>query len=339
VKRTRIGLADVADLDNLAEATFRAARGKRHRAEVGAFLSRLDQNLEGLRREILDGSIRVGQGRHFRIRDPKPRQIYAPCFRERVLHHAVMRPIGPVLDRGLVDDAYACRTGKGTFAAVQRAQQHARRFPWYVKMDIRAYFASIDHAILEQRLRSRFKGEEVLGLIHRIVAAHQDAPDKGLPIGSLTSQVFANDYLDPLDRFLLETRRVAGLVRYVDDFVFWTCKRAEAVRTTQEIQAFLARELLLTAKEPVQINRSERGVTICGFRVRPGTIRLSQRRRRRYLDARRHCEQDYLAGRIDAGELQRAYDAAHAITAHADARAWRRARAASWPGTEWYDRV
>jgi hypothetical protein len=111
------------------------------------------------------------------------------------------------------------------------------------------------------------------------------------------------------------------------------------VRIRDEVKAFLARQLLLTAKEPVAMNRSDRGVTVCGFRVRPGTIRLSQCRRRRYLDARRRCEADYRAGRIDAGELQRAYDAAHAITAHADARAWRRARSASWPGTHWYDHV
>jgi RNA-directed DNA polymerase len=335
----RISLEDVADLENLAEATFRAARGKRHRAEVAAFLRRLDQNLETLHREILDGSIPLGRGRRFRIRDPKPRQIYAPCFRERVLHHALMRPISPVLDRALVDDSYACRIGKGSLAAVARAQQHTRRFPWYVKMDIRAYFASIDHAILERRLRTRLKGEDVLRLIQRIVDAHEDAPGKGLPIGSLTSQIFANDYLDPLDRFLLETCGASGLVRYMDDFVFWTSTRADAIRIREEVKTILAQQLLLTAKEPIAMNRSARSVTICGFRVRPGTIRLSQRRRRGYLDARRRCEEDYRSGRIDAGQLQRAYDSAHAITAHADAGAWRRARSASWPGTEWHDHV
>src|SRR5262249_13964528 len=124
-----------------------------------------------------------------------------------------------------------------------------------------------------------------------------------------------------------------------DDFVFWTRTRAEAVWIRDEVKAFLAQQLLLTAREPVAMNRSERGVTVCGFRVRPGTIRLSQRRRRRDLDARRRGAADYQAGRIDALRLQRAYDAAHAITAHADARAWRRARSASWPGTQWYDHV
>jgi hypothetical protein len=206
-------------------------------------------------------------------------------------------------------------------------------------MDVRSYFASIDHDLLEKRLRGRLKGDGVLRLIGRIVAAHEDAPGKGLTIGSLTSQVFANDYLDPLDRFLLEDRGVEGLVRYMDDFVFWARTRASALAIRDEVKRFLSRRLLLSAKETVQINRSERGVTICGYRVRPGTIRLSQRRRRRYLDVRRRWERDYLARRIDACSLQRGHDTAYAITAHADARAWRRARAASWPGQEWYDQV
>src|SRR5262249_20159457 len=151
-------------------------------------------------------------------------------------------------------------------AAVRRAQQHARRFPWYVKMDVRSYFASIDHDVLERRLRTRLKGEGVLGLIRRIVAAHEDAPGKGLPIGSLTSQIFANDYLDPLDRFLLESCRVAGLVRYMDDFVFWMRTRGDAVAVRDDARAFLSERLLLVAKEPSQLNRSARGVTVCGFR-------------------------------------------------------------------------
>jgi hypothetical protein len=206
-------------------------------------------------------------------------------------------------------------------------------------MDVRSYFANIDHAVLERRLRTRLKGEGVLNLIGRIVAAHEDAPGKGLPIGSLTSQIFANAHLDPLDRFLLESCRVEGLVRYMDDFVFWTRTRREAAAIRDDARAFLSERLLLTAKEPSQLNRSARGVTICGYRVRPGTIRLSQRRRRRYLEARRRCEADYLAGRIDAVGLQHAHDAALAITAHADARSWRRARASSWPGGEWRDEV
>ena len=91
------------------------------------------------------------EGHRFEIRDPKPRAIFAPCFRERVLHHALMDRIGPVLDRALINDSYACRAGKGTLAATARVHEHVRRFPWYAKMDVRAYFASIRHSILMER--------------------------------------------------------------------------------------------------------------------------------------------------------------------------------------------
>ncbi len=339
MKRTRIELDDVAELGNLAEAAFRAARGKRSRPEVAGFLGQLDEELADLRRAILDDSIEVGRGQRFEIRDPKPRKIFAPCFRERVLHHALMALVGPVLERTLVDDSFACRTGKGSLAAVKRAQRHVRRFPWYAKLDVRAYFASVDHAILQDRLGCVLKGERLLHLISCIIGSHEDSPGKGLPIGSLTSQCFANFYLGPLDRFLLEMRRVEGLVRYMDDFVLWTGTRKEAVESAEAAASFLESRLSLTAKQPVQVNRSVRGVTVCGYRVLPGALRLSQRRRRRYLAALRAMEAAYRSGRLDALGLQRASAAALAITAHADAAPWRRARQAARPGMAGEDLV
>ncbi len=157
MKPTRIALEDVASWDNLTRALERAARGKRYRPEVMAFLARADAHLAELQSQMLDGTVPLGRMTRFRIRDPKPRVIHAPSFPERVLHHAIVAHVGPVLDRALVDDTFACRTGKGTLAAVQRCQQHVRRFPWYAKLDIRQYFASVDHAVLKAQLRRRLK--------------------------------------------------------------------------------------------------------------------------------------------------------------------------------------
>jgi len=216
MKRTRIELDEIASWHNLNLALERAARGKRYRPEVMAFLESADVNLATLQSQLLAGTVPLGNMTRFHIRDPKPRVIHAPCFQERILHHAIMAHVGPVLERALVDDTFACRTGKGTLAAVQRSQHHVRRFPWYAKLDIRQYFASVDHEILKGQLRRRLKPGPLLTLLDRIIDAHQDAPGKGLPIGALTSQVFANFYLTPLDRFLLETCKVAGMVRYMD---------------------------------------------------------------------------------------------------------------------------
>jgi RNA-directed DNA polymerase len=324
MKRSNVSLEDIADWHNLANAAYRAARGKRQRSEVQAFLGDLNARLTTLQRQILEGSVVVGNSRCFTIHDPKPRIIHAPCFRERVLHHALMAQVGPVLDRALVYDTYACRTGKGTVAAVRRVQQHVRRFPWYGKLDIRAYFASIDHAVLKDKLRQRLKNNGVLALIGKIIESHHQLPGKGLPIGALTSQHVANFYLDGSDRLLLEQCHVAGMVRYMDDVVWWCRSRDHVREVLHAAEMYLQQKLRLTVKLPIQINRSERGVSMCGYRVLPDTVRLSRRRRQRYALARRYWERAYANGKIDERMLQAAYSSALAITAHADAASWRR---------------
>ncbi|MBK8908172.1 MAG: hypothetical protein IPM60_09775 [Rhodospirillales bacterium] len=324
MRRSAVSLADVADAHNLAAAFWQASRGKAARADVAAFRANLDRELACLRGEILDGTVQLGEMRAFRIHDPKPRLIHAPAFRERVLHHALMAHAGPVLDRALVFDTYACRRAKGALAAVRRCQQHARRFPWYAKIDIRAYFASIDHPVLNAMLRRKFKDRPLLDLIARIIDAHHDRPGKGLPIGALTSQHFANFYLAGLDRLLLEGCGVGGMVRYMDDVAWWTDSR-EAVRATLKTAgAFVRDDLLLDVKQPVQIGRSAGGLSFCGFRILPGALLLSRRRKRRYAQCRRKWERAFAEGEIGAPALQAGYCSALAITLHADAAAWRR---------------
>jgi hypothetical protein len=326
-RRSAITLEDVASLDTLAAAFWRAARPHRDRAEVQRGAADLDGFLARLRDDVLAGRSPDGRWTAFSIRDPKPRQILAPCFRDRVLHHALMAHMGPVLERALVADTFACRAGKGTLAAVHRAQQHVRRFPWFVKIDVRAYFAS-DHSILRAVLARRFKDPGLLALCDAILASVPGGPGRGLPIGALTSQYFANSYLDALDRYLLEGLRVRGMVRYMvrymDDVVWWCDSREAARATLAAVQDFAARERAVAIKASARIGRSAHGVTFLGFRILPGALRLSLRRRRRYAAARDRWERRYAAGTIDPRQLQAGYDAALAITAHASARAWRR---------------
>lgn len=260
MKRSPVGLAAVADWHTLAAAFHRAALGKRSRPEVQRFAANLEPELAALRGEILAGTVAVGRARRFRIHDPKPRLIHAPCFRERVLHHALMAHVGPVLDRALVDDTYACRVGKGALAAVQRAQHHARHWPWWAKIDIRAYFAGIDHERLKDLLVRRFRDPGLLHLMGRIIDAHADSPGKGLPIGALTSQQFANFYLGGSDRRLLEGCRVRGYVRYMDDSVWWGESQTAVRAALTEARPFAAEHLALQVKEPSQLGRSARGL-------------------------------------------------------------------------------
>ena len=330
-KRSSLSLLEIASLDTLAAAFHQAARGKRERPEVQAMSQTLDRELARLSSDILAGRVPDGHWDSFQIHDPKRRQILAPCFRDRVLHHALMIHAAPVLERALIADTFACRPGKGTLAAVKRAQQHLRRFPWFVKVDVRAYFASIDHHILRQVLRRRFKHSGVLSLCDRILLQTPCGAERGLPIGALTSQHFANTYLDALDRFLLESLQVRGMVRYMDDLVWWCDDGNQAKQTLHEAKQFVWRERRLVLKPTALLGRSDQGLPFLGFRILPGVLRLSLRRRRRYRAARARWEREYEERRVEETQLQAGYAAALGITAHADAVAWRRAELARKP--------
>jgi len=334
MQRTRIDLEAIADIHNLARAAWLAGRRKRRSPEALAFFQDFERSLARLAAGIQDGTRPLGLYRPFTVWDPKRRLIHAACFEDRVLHHAVFAQAGPVLERAMVDSSYACRPGKGPLAAVQRAQAALRRYPWYVKIDIRGYFPAIDQARLMTLLERCFKGAPFLALLRRIIAGYETAPGKGLPIGTLASQFFANYYLDALDRLLLERLRVCDHVRYMDDVIWWCEDRAQATETLRQVRDFAAQVCLLEVKETAQINRSTHGVGFLGYRVLPGTLRLSHRRRRSYQERRRHWERAHAAGWIDGAGLQRAYAAVHGITAHAASRGWRAKNLSRFPPVE-----
>jgi len=324
VKRTRITLAEIAAADNLALATWKAARSKRHRPDVAEFLARSDRSLARLAQDILSARVPYGGYRSFTIHDPKHRIIHAACFEDRVLHHAIMNLAEPTFERALVPTTYACRPGRGVHRAVAQVQRNLQRYPWFGKVDVEGYFPSIDHGRLAELLARRFKGADVLDLFGRILSTYQAAPGKGLPIGSLTSQHFANYYLDGADRLLLAHPLVCAHVRYMDDIIWWGHAKDDVKRVLGELRAYLECERLLALKPEVQINRSERGVTYCGYRVLRGAIRLTPRKRRRYAQLRAEWEDGWCCGRIDSLQLQHGYDAVHAITLHADSASWRK---------------
>ena len=327
-KRSGVQLMDIASLSNLTLAYTRAARGKRRRTEVMRFEAKLWNELHALSEDIRDLRVSVGVFQSFRIFDPKPRTIHAPCFRERVLHHAMMAPMGPILDGCLVSDTFACRVGKGCLAAVERAEHHLRRFPVFVKIDIRRYFDSIHHDLLKTLLRRRFKDREVLALCERVIDAYEVEPGRGLPIGALTSQYFANTYLEPLDRFILQTVRARGMVRYMDDCAWWMDDLAAAKKSLTMVRSFVTERLKLGLHPKAYIQRSTKGLSFLGYRLFPGTRRLSRRRKQRYTRARQAWERAYQLGLIDAHALQRGYEGAWATTLYANSLRFRQAELA-----------
>jgi retron-type reverse transcriptase len=324
MKRQHIALTDIAAYDNLLQATWKAAKGKQHRPDVQHFIAHLDDSVQQLSNAILQGNAPTGRYRQFYIHDPKLRLITAVCFEDRVLHHAIMNLAEPIFERTLINHTYACRPHKGVHKAVQQVQKNLRRFAWFVKVDIQRYFPSIDHARLLQLLSRRFKGEDFLNLLWRIIDSYHATPNKGLPIGSLTSQHFANYYLDGADRFLANHAQVGAVVRYMDDTVWWCDDKTTAKQVLKQLTDYLETERLLQLKANSQINRSERGVTYCGYRILPATCRLTLRKKRRYQQLRQRWEYLWQTGEINSLKLQQAYDAVHAVTLHTDSLAWRK---------------
>jgi RNA-directed DNA polymerase len=170
MKRLAIRLEDLAERANLVLAVWKASRGKTAQPAVARFLAGLDGNLDVLAASILDGSAPSGHASRFVIHDPKQRVIHAACFADRVLHHAILNLAEPRFETMLVASTYACRPGKGVHAAVAAVQQGLRAWPWFVQVDVDAYFPSIRHDLLLALLARRFKGAGFLDLLGRIVA-------------------------------------------------------------------------------------------------------------------------------------------------------------------------
>jgi len=277
-----------------------------------------------MREQLEQGTIAIGDYNHFMVRDPKERRICAASFRERVLHHAIMNVCEPVLERYAIHDSFACRKGKGMHRAVRRAQSFCRTHDWCLKLDIAKYFDSVDHGILLGLLARRFKDARLLDLFAKLLAGYETGPGKGLPIGNLTSQHFANYYLGLLDHEIKEHLRVPGYVRYMDDMLVWGESREELKGRLGSIRAFLRDRLALKLKEGVQLKHAAAGVSFLGFRIFPWRIALARRSRRRFVRKHRLYEQWFEEGVLEKKELARRVEALVGFTRLADAAGFRR---------------
>lgn len=271
----------MADPENIRLAYLRAIRGKCHKASVQAFGRRLDEEVRRIREGLLSGSMTWGPYHQFRVYDPKERLICAAPFRDRVAQHAIMALCEASFESYQIYDSYACRRGKGLDGALARAQRHARYSRWYAKLDVRKYFDSIDQEILKGLLRRRFKDARLLTAFDALIESWSSAPGKGIPIGNLSSQYFANHYLGVWDHFCVESLLTSRYVRYMDDFVAWGNDKERLKDWAEAARSFLQEQLGLEVK-PLCLNACIRGMTFLGYRVFPGVTLLSRRSRVRF---------------------------------------------------------
>lgn len=324
MKRSGSLYCRISTYENLCLAFWKAAKGKHNRPQVIEFRNDFEVNIRKLGDQLLRHEPDIGHYRFFQVFDPKQRSICAAGFSERVLHHAIMNICEPVLESYAIYNSYACRKGKGTRKAITRSQTYARKFNWYLKLDIRKYFDSIDHGIMMQQLSRRIKDKDVLALFRKILETYHTAPGKGMPIGNLISQHLANFYLGGFDHWIKEERRFPAYLRYMDDFILFGQDKACLKMELAQIRRFLAEQLALELKEDIQLNRSSRGIAFLGYRVFPQTIRLSPGSRRRFLKKFRRYERKWQAGKWTVGDLVRHMEPLIEFTRAADTNSFRR---------------
>ena len=296
-------------LENLYRAYRRCRRRKRNTVNALRFEQNLEENLVALHEELSAGTYRPGRSVAFLLEKPKRREIFAADFRDRVVHHVLVGYLEPRWERRFIHDSYACRPGKGTHAGVERLQSFTRqvtangtRRAWYLQLDVRAFFNSIDREILYARLAAKEDDPALLGFIRTLVfydpTAHcilrrahpsdfeqlpvhktlfKAAPGCGLPIGNLTSQFFANVYLDALDQFVKHHLKAHYYVRYCDDLVLLSTDRAELAAWEVEIEAFLSRTLHLALNERRRLRPVSDGIDFLGYIVRPDYLLVRRR--------------------------------------------------------------
>ncbi len=301
----------IYDFQNLHSAYLRARKGKRYRSEVLQFSSSLEENLIQLQNELIWKTYKTGKYREFLVLEPKRRNVSALPFRDRVLQHALVAMIEPIWERRFVYDSYACRPGKGTLAGANRAQNFLRKIKqkygevYALKADISKYFASIDHKTLKLLIRKRVACASTLSLLDNVINSTPGA--KGIPLGNLTSQLFANIYLHELDEFVKYRLCEKYYVRYMDDFIIIHQNKSYLHDVRRKIECFIWQHLQLctnakTQVFPVGIIHS-RALDFLGYRIWPCYRKLRKDVTKRINKRLRHLQVLYAKGIIDAEQL------------------------------------
>lgn len=337
IKTYRRLYPQVCDFENLYLAYRAARKGKRSKATVAAFEFNQEAELAQLQADLLEKCYQPGAYNSFYVHDPKPRLISAAPFRDRVAHHALCRVIEPIFEARFIHDSYACRVGKGTHKALDRCQQFARRYRYVLQCDVKQFFPSIDHALLRDRLAYWLADADLLWLIDRILASGigvlaeaytmvwfpGDEPaaaqrPRGLPIGNLTSQFWANVYLDMLDQFVKRELKVGAYLRYCDDFLLFADEKTQLQEWRQAVIEKLAALRLTLHEGRAQVAPVTTGIPFLGFRVYPTHRRIKRRKAVAFGRRWRRLLQAYANGELSREGLEVALQGWIAHARHGD---------------------
>lgn len=281
-------------------------RGKRNKSDVQQFEFNLEDNLFQLHQELKDKTYQHSHYTTFNICDPKLRRIHKACVRDRVLHHAVFRILYPIFDKGFIFDSYSCRLNKGTHKAVNRLEKFARilsknnhRNIFALKCDIRKFFDSVNQDILLELVKKKIQDDNAIWLVEKIIKSFEKDKDRGLPLGNVTSQLFANIYLNELDQFIKHKLKVKYYLRYCDDFIILGENKEHLMGLIPLVGNFLKDELKLTLhSDKIIIRKHHQGIDFVGYVSLPHYRVLRTKTKRRVFKKLEKKYQDLQNGLI-----------------------------------------
>lgn len=319
----------IIDPENLFLAWTAFRRGKSHKDDVMEFERELETHIFALHRALKDKTYRHGSYTDFYITDPKRRHVHKASVIDRVLHHAIVQVLTRIYEPTFIARSFSCRVGKGTHMGVVAARQMIRMVsknnthPCFVlKCDVRQFFATVDHEILLGLLRNQISDISVMWLLTEIINSFSSdsVAHCGLPIGNLTSQLFANVYMNALDQYMKNELRVKHYARYTDDFIVVSDDRQYLEQIIPPIAAFLVQSLKLTLHpDKVSVVKLNQGIDFLGAVLFPHHVQLRQRTQSRIVKKFQQKIASYNAGAVTAIALEQTLQSYLGVLTHTHA--------------------
>lgn len=321
----------IISLENLFSAWDKFSSDKRKKKDVQRFEFELEKNIFQLRRELVGKQYRHEPYTSFYIQDPRQRHIHKASVRDRVFHHAVFRILNPIFEPTFIGTSLSCREGKGTHKGVYLLDQITKKVSrnnhkqcFVLKCDVRKFFGTVDHTILIYLISRKIKDKDTMWLMKEIIGSFQSKYSnlfqaKGLPIGNLTSQLFANIYLNGFDQFMKHTLKVKNYIRYTDDFVIIANDKNYLENLIEPIKKFLYDELALELHpKKVTIRKLHSGIDFLGYIIFPYHRLLRTKTKKRILRKLRIRVVKYKSGLISRKTLEQSLQSYLGVLSHAN---------------------
>lgn len=329
----------IYSFENLYNAYLKARKNKRYREEVLRFTANLEENLITIQNELVWETYKVGRYREFYVYEPKKRLIMALPFKDRVVQWAIYQVIQPIFDKGFLVHSYACRKGKGTHNAADTVQNWLKEIKrknedfYYLKLDISKYFYRVNHEVLLGILGRKIKDESLMKLFEKLVNSEDKnfglplwtelgevelVEGVGMPIGNLTSQLFANIYLNELDSFVKHTLREKRYIRYMDDVIILNESKERLKQILPEIEIFLEDHLQLHLNNKTALRPVKTGICFVGFRIWWSHKRLKKKTFVKMKSRIRYISNSYSKNKIDFHSANQTMQSYFGIMKHFD---------------------